>query len=221
MTIELSELQKQMHSLRRAPPPKAPKAPSNTASLPRMNRPFQSQDNSPPITQLLPGVKLKRTGLRNSLIAEDVDNKHTRLNSSTDEQENELLSAIAKRKAKVEQAEAADDEIKPKPKPKVKPKPHLNDKPNDSVKENKETCTDVNKNEFSRDSKGEPKLCILPTLESLGKPPAKPAKTETLVKLLENYSRADIVIARRRSTLNRNTVLIENNTGTVTCYCKL
>lgn len=204
MSIQLNELQEKKHSLRRAP---APRAPSIKPSLNK--KPLQNQDSDTPIAQLIPAVKLKKTGFRDSLIAEDVDNKHIALNTSTDEPENELLSAIAKRRAKFEKIEDKKEEIKPKPKPKPKPRPQHEDKEkgrnlsSSSDESGKDTgnSTDENKNVLCRDSKGEPKLRILPTLDSLGKPPVKPVKPGNVVELLGKYNRANIVIARRRTML--------------------
>ena len=214
--MNLTELQQMKGSLRRAPPPKAP---PNKASLPR-NIASPNTDNLSSITQSITGVKLKPTGFRASLIADDGDFKAIG-HADDDEPENELLRKIKQRRALVEQTEQKEEEeIKPRPKPKPKPKPHLESKENerklssssdDSAKENKENSIDVNRNVVCRDSRGEPKLSFLPTLESLGKPPAKPIKVEGLEKLLQKYSRADIMIAQRRSTLTRNN---ESSIGT-------
>ena len=109
--------------------------------------------------------------------------------------------------------EKEEEEIKSRPKPKPRPKPHLEGKENerklsssfdDTSKEDKENLIDV-RNVMCRDSRGEPKRSFLPTLESLGKPPAKPVKVEGLGKLLQKYSRADIVIVPQRITWTRNT----------------
>ena len=224
MSFSTNELQEKIRSLQRAPPPKAP---SNvrTGSL---QRKLSEEKND--ITQLIPGFQLKRTGFRESLIAEDVDNKHT--SKRTDEPENELFKAIEKRRKQCEQhtpleeEEIKEDKPKLKPKPKPFPRPSSKDKQrslssssDDSAKEKKENSTDENKNLVNGDAHGEPRLCILPTLESLGKPPSKPPKQGNLRMRLEKYTRADIVIARpRNSILNRS---FANSIGMKKCFCSL
>lgn len=208
MAVQLNEILQKRGSLHRAPPPRAP---SNKPPPATRNTPIPNKDTEVNIAQLIPGVKLRRTGMRDSLIAEDADNKHV---VDTIEPENELQSVIAKRRALFEQK---DEEVKPKKPPKPKPKPsvdnHKQDKENQETKsrsdsacsissgENKDVLTDSNRNVVCRDSKGDPKLSNLPTMESLGKPPAKPSKPDSLAKLLEKYDRKSVVMAPRRNTL--------------------
>ena len=215
MSITQNAILEKKNSLHRAPPPKAP---AKKASPPRNNK-FQNRSDDPSaIAQLIPSVKLKKTGFRDSLIAEDIDNKNT---ANADEPISELQSLMARRRAMFEQKE---EEVKPKPKPKPRPpKPSpenikqeedkenetkvCSDSGSDAADESRDILTDSNKNIVCRDSRGEPKLCVLPTLESLGKPPPKCPKPQNLTKLLENYDSNKIVISPRRSTLNR----LENN----------
>ena len=161
-------------------------------------------------------------------IAEDIDNKNT---ANADEPTNELQSLMARRRAMFEHKE--EEEMKPKPKPKPKPlKPapenikQEEDKENETklrsdsgrgvTDESKDILTDSNKKIVCHDSRGEPKLCVLPTLESLGKPPPKCPKPENLMKLLENYDSNRIVMSPRRNTLNR----LENNSSLgKLCFC--
>ncbi|PFX30798.1 hypothetical protein AWC38_SpisGene4425 [Stylophora pistillata] len=208
MAVQLNEILQKRGSLHRAPPPRAP---SNKPPPATRNTPIPNKDTEVNIAQLIPGVKLRRTGMRDSLIAEDADNKHV---VDTIEPENELQSVIAKRRALFEQK---DEEVKPKKPPKPKPKPSVNnhkqDKENQETKsrsdsacsissgEDKDVLTDSNRNVVCRDSKGDPKLSNLPTMESLGKPPAKPSKPDSLAKLLEKYDRKSVVMAPRRNTL--------------------
>ena len=219
MSITQNAILEKKNSLHRAPPPKAP---ARNASPPRNNKSQnRSEDPSSNIAQLIPSVKLRKTGFRDSLIAEDIDNKNI---ANADEPTNELQSLMARRRAMFEQKE--EEEVKPKPKPKPKP-PKLapenikeeEDKENepklrsnsgsDACDERKDILTDSNEKIVCRDSRGEPKLCVLPTLESLGKPPPKSAKPEHLLKLLENYDSNRIVMSPRRSTLSR----LENNSS--------
>lgn len=215
MSISTNELQERRRSLQRAPPPKAPRALPQSQTMPR-KRSTEDTNGIAGFAQLIPGFQLKKTGMRDSLIAKDVDNQH--VNKKNEEPENELMKAIRRRKEQVEELEEEpkSNKPKPKPKPKIQPRPtpkkrSASSSSEDSVKENKEIASPVNKNSSNGDPHGEPRLRNLPTLESLGKPPVKPVKPEHLVKLLANYSRGDIVIARRRTTLNRS---ITNSTGT-------
>ena len=93
------------NSLQRAPPPKVP---VNTPSSPLSNA-IQNKGNPVEITRLIPSVKLRKTGfrVRDSLIAEDVDNKNT---ASTDEPPNELLSTLARMRASFKYNE--EEEVK-------------------------------------------------------------------------------------------------------------
>lgn len=215
MAVQLNEILQKRGSLLRAPPPRAP---SNKPPPTTRNTPVPNKDTEVNIAQLIPSVKLRKTGMRDSLIAEDADNKHTVDNTHTlgnTEPENELQSVIAKRRALFEHKE--EEEAKPKKPPKPKPKPfvdnHKQDKENQETKsrsgsacstssvENKDILTDSNRNIVCRDSKGDPKLSNLPTMESLGMAPAKPSKPDSLAKLLEKYDRKSVITAPRRSTL--------------------
>ena len=217
MSITQSAILQKKKSLHKPP---LPKTPLKKESPPRNNK-FQngSDDSSANIVQLIPSVKLRKTGYRDSLIAEDIDNKNI---ANADEPTNELQSLMARRRAMFEHKD--QEEVKPKPKPKPKPpKPasenikQEEDKENetklrsnsgsDASDETKDILTNSNKDIVCRDSRGEPKLCVLPTLESLGKPPPKCPKPEHLSKLLENYDSNRVVMSPRRSTLNR----LENN----------
>ena len=218
MSITQNAILEKKNSLHRAPPPRAP---AKTASPPRSNK-FQNRSDDPSnIAQLIPSVKLRKTGFRDSLIAEDIDNKNI---ANADEPANELQSLMARRRAMFEHKEEEEAKPKPKPKPKpLKPAPENmkqeEDKENetklhsnsgsDACEERKDILTDSNKNIVCRDSRGEPKLCVLPTLESLGKPPPKSPKPEHLLKLLENYDSNRIVMSPKRSTLSR----LENNSS--------
>ena len=225
MSITQNAILEKKNSLHRAPPPRAP---VKKESPPRNNK-FQNRSDDPSaIAQLIPSVKLRKTGFRDSLIAEDSDNKNT---ANADEPTNELQSLMARRRAMFEHKE--EEEVKPKPKP--KPRPPKPAPENIKQEENKEsetklrsnsssdvtdvrkvTLTDSNKNIVCRDSRGEPKLCVLPTLESLGKPPPKHPKPEHLTKLLENYDSNRIVMSPRRNTLSR----MENNSSLgKRCFC--
>ena len=210
MSISQSAILEMKNSLHRAPPPKAPV--NKPSKLPLSNA-IQNKGNPDEITRMIPSVKLRKTGFRDSLIAEDVDNKNT---ASTGEPKNELQSTLARMRAKFEQPE--EEEVKPKPKTKPKPRAmqeniKQEDKENetkprsgscgDDADESKNIKTDSSKNVVVRDSRGEPKLCNLPTLESLGKPPSKCPKPGHLVKLLEKYDSKSIVTAPRRNTLSR------------------
>ncbi|XP_068676077.1 DNA ligase 1-like [Montipora foliosa] len=211
MSFSTNELQEKIRSLQRAPPPKAPSK-VRSGSLQRSLS--EEKNGMSDIAQLIPGFQLKKTGFRESLIAEDVDNKHT--SKRTDEPENELFKAIEKRRKQCEQHVPLEEEEIKEDKPKLKPKPlprpsiknkqrSLSSSSDESAKEKKENSTDENKNLVNGDAHGEPRLCILPTLESLGKPPSKPPKQGNLRMRLEKYTRADIVIARpRNSILNRS-----------------
>ena len=227
MSITQNAILEKKNSLHRTPPPKAPQA-VKKASPPRNNK-FQKRSDDPSaIAQLIPSVKLRKTGFRDSLIAEDIDNKNT---ANADEPTNELQSLMARRRAMFEHKE--EEEMKPKPKLKPKPlKPapenikQEEDKENETklrsdsgrgvTDESKDILTDSNKKIVCHDSRGEPKLCVLPTLESLGKPPPKCPKPENLMKLLENYDSNRIVMSPRRNTLNR----LENNSSLgKLCFC--
>lgn len=223
MSISMNEIQERRRSLQRAPPPKAPRVLPQSATMPR-KKSAEDTNGVPDFAQLIPGFQLKKTGMRDSLIAADVDNKH--MNNKNEEPENELLKAIRQRKEKIEEVEEETKPDKPKlkPKPRIQPRPTLKPRSSStssegSVKENTGTIpvgeiirkSHENKDSVSGDPHREPKLRNLPTLESLGKQPIKPVKPEHLVKLLGNYSRGEIVIARRRTTLNRS---ITNSTGT-------
>jgi len=214
MSITQNAILQKKNSLQRAPPPKAPA--KNVSPSPRNNN-FQNRNDDPSaIAQLIPNVKLRKTGFRDSLIAEDIDNKNT---ANADEPAtNELQSLMARRRAMFEHKE----EEAVKPKPKLKPKPakpapeNINqeeDKENENklrsdsdsaaTDESKHILAHSNKKIVCLDSRGEPKLCVLPTLESLGKTPPKCPKPEHLTKLLENYDSNRIVMSPRRNTLNR------------------
>ncbi|XP_015776805.1 PREDICTED: DNA ligase 1-like [Acropora digitifera] len=217
MSISMNELQERRRSLQRAPPPKAPRVLPKSETMPKKT-PTEDTNGIADFAQLIPGFQLKKTGMRDSLIAKDVDNQH--VNKKNEEPETELMKAIRRRKEQVGDIEEETKSNKPKPKPKPKvPRPtpkkrSLSSSSEDSVKE---IPPQVNKNSGNGDPHGEPRLRNLPTLESLGKPPVKPVKPEHLVKLLANYSRGDIVIARRRTTLSRSitnsTVIPENNSS--------
>lgn len=218
MSITQNAILEKKNSLQRAPPPKAPVKKAS----PSQDNKFQNRSDDPPaIADLIPSVKLRKTGFRDSLIAEDIDIKNT---ANAAEPTNELQSLMARRRAMFEHKE--EEEVKPKPKPKPKPpKPapenikRKEDKENetklrsdsgsDSTDQSKDILTDSNKNIVCRDSRGEPKLCVLPTLESLGKPPPKCPKPENLTKLLENYDSNKIVMSQRRNTLSR----LDNNSS--------
>lgn len=219
MSITQNAILEKKNSLHKAPPPKAP---VRKASPPKNNK-FQNRNDDPSanVVQLIPSVKLRKTGFRESLIAEDIDNKNI---ANADEPTNELQGLMARRRAMFEQKE--EEEVKPKPKPKPKPpKPASENIKQEEDKENetklpsnsgsndfderKDILTDSNKNVVYRDSRGEPKLCVLPTLERLGKPPPKSPKPEHLSKLLENYDSNRIVMSPKRGTLSR----LENNSS--------
>ena len=226
MAVPLNEILQKKGSLHRTPPPRAP---SNKPPPATRNNPIPNNNTEVNIAQLIPGVKLRKTGMRDSLIAEDVDNKHT---ADTDEPENELQSIIAKRRAMFDHKEEAEV-VKPKKPPKPRPKPSVdNHKPgkenlqtkqrsgstcSDSSGENKDIIlTNKNRNVVCRDSRGDPKLCNLPTMESLGKAPAKPSKPDSLLKLLEKYESKSVIMAPRRSVLQSS-----SNTSmgmTITAY---
>lgn len=221
MSITQNAILEKKHSLHRAPPPKAP---VNKPSSPMKSAVQNRGNDAPPITQLIPGIKLRKTGFRDSLIAEDIDNKNTA--NTDDGPTNELQSTLARMRAKFEHTEEPE-EMKPKPKPKPKPRPSTEnvkqqeDKESetkihsgscsDDSEESKNILTDSNKNLVRRDSMGQPKLCNLPTLESIGKPPPKCPKPDHLLRLLEKYDSNSIVMARRRNTLNRP--INENSIG--------
>ncbi|XP_074611971.1 uncharacterized protein LOC141866376 isoform X4 [Acropora palmata] len=218
MSISMNELQERRRSLQRAPPPKAPRVLPKSETVPRKTS-TEDTNGIADFAQLIPGFQLKKTGMRDSLIAKDVDNQH--VNKKNEEPETELMKAIRRRKEQVGdiEEETKSNKPKPKPKPKVQPRPTPKKRSPSSSSEDsvKEIPPQVNKNSGNGDPHGEPRLRNLPTLESLGKPPVKPVKPEHLVKLLANYSRGDIVIARRRTTLNRSitnsTVIPENNSS--------
>lgn len=213
MSITQNALLEKKHSLHRAPPPKAP---VNKPASPIKNAVQNRGNDAAPITQLIPVVKLRKTGFRDSLIAEDIDNKNTA--STDDGPTNELQSTLARMRAKFEHTEESE-ELKPKPKPKPKPRPSTEnvkqqeDKENetktrsgscsDDAEENKIILTDSNKNLVRKDSMGQPKLRNLPTLESIGKQPSKCPKPDHLLRLLEKYDSNSIVMAPRRNTLTR------------------
>lgn len=226
MSITQNAILQKKNSLQRAPPPRAPA--KNASPDPRNNN-FQNGNADPSaIAQLIPSVKLRKTGFRDSLIAEDIDNKNT---ANADEPTNELQSLMARRRAMFEHKE----EEAVKPKPKLKPKPpkpapentkQEEDKENeaklrsdsgsDAADESKDNLTVSNKKIVCLDARGEPKLCVLPTLESLGKPPPKCPKPEHLTKFLEPYDSNRIVMSPRRNTLNS----VENNSSVgKLCFC--
>ena len=122
MSISMNELQERRRSLQRAPPPKAPRVLPKSETMPKKT-PTEDTNGIADFAQLIPGFQLKKTGMRDSLIAKDVDNQH--VNKKNEEPETELMKAIRRRKEQVGDIEEETKSNKPKLKPSQKSNPAL------------------------------------------------------------------------------------------------
>lgn len=151
------------------------------------------QTSQPLVTGIM-SVKLRKTGMRNSLIEADFPGHKE---ESKENKSNELASKMAQMKAKFESP--PEEAESPRPiKPSIKPKPMRGRRPSEDDKENNPAPTPnlgtEDKVTLDRPiSSSDNKMRPLPLLQKLGPAPPKLPKPAHLKDCLAKYTESDIV----------------------------
>lgn len=168
MAVSQEDLASTLGRLKRSPAPKPPViSPQSPVGLGAID---------------LGSVHLRKTGKRESLIAEDMDR----------DKENELSSVFAKRKMFDQGSEKAVTL------PRIAPKPNRKVSDGDTRRSSSSSASEnsMDNNGNILKGSGAPTLRPLPTLQSIGRnPPAKPNKPPILSLKLKKYKNHQVILS--------------------------